>query len=211
MFLLENKLQSFYEEIKRLNNTTFKMKDNEEELKALEKLRCSDSDSLNVNTNNLTECADTNFLSEKLAAKGSDSIIQRENKKLEINDVYIEKINKAKVFPSKKDSPESFCNKSKHVNKQKKNLVSNNSPSETIIEYEDKSNSNSNDIAINNDDIEKNNYKCYKNINKKTNDKFEIKEELDDISDYSLVNKLDIVFSLLNFFMFIFFFNFINF
>lgn len=172
MFLLENKLQSFYEEIKKLNDFTFKIKNNKDGMEHLEKKTCINTNSLNTNTNYLTEGAETNVLTEKSQVKENESITS-ENKKIEINKIIIKNPNKSKVFSGKKESCDSLIHKS-HFNKNIKNTASENSPSETIIKCD--ADNNSDNLHIRKSD---------KNTNKSLN----INLKDDDLSDYNLVKK----------------------
>ena len=119
MFLLENKLQSFYEEIKKLNEVTFKIKDEEENHNLIDIMKSLKNKSLDTNTYGLTE-GETNMLSEKSNPYPVDSG-KIEYKKIEINKILIQNPNKSKVFNGKNEND---------VNK-KNNCF--NSPSETII------------------------------------------------------------------------------
>lgn len=121
MFLLENKLQSFYEDIKKLNEVTFKIKDDEEDKKFFEKLQTLKNNSLNTNTCGMTE-SDTNIFNEKSNPYNIDSE-KSEHKRLEINKILIQNPNKSKICNGKNE-----C----EPNKNKKiNLI--NSPSGTIV------------------------------------------------------------------------------
>jgi len=124
MFLLENKLQSFYEEIKKLNEVKFKIKENEDNHKFFEKMELlNKNNSLNTNTYGMIE-GETNVLSEKSNTCPIDSD-KGENKKIEINKILIQNPNKSKIFNGK--------NENYDVNKK---IDINNSPSETIVKCE---------------------------------------------------------------------------
>lgn len=120
MFLLENKLQSFYEDIKKLNEVSFKLKDNEEEQKFIEKLKPLKNNSLNTNTYGMTE-GETNVYSEKSNPCHIDSE-KSGHRPVEINKILIQNPNKSKPFNGK--------NECEAYNK-KQNVI--NSPSGTII------------------------------------------------------------------------------
>ena len=123
MFLLENKLQSFYEEIKKLNNINFKLTDVDEISKSIDKNKSTKNNSLNTNTNILTE-DETNNKSDKSNIAPINTS-KRDDKKIEINKIIIKNPNKSKIFNGKND------------NETNNN---NSSPTQTIIkcEYEKK-------------------------------------------------------------------------
>lgn len=165
MFLLENKLQSFYEEIKKLNDVTFKIKDEEENQKFLEKFNFQKNNTLNTNTYGLTE-GDTNIISEKSNAIYPIDSAKNENKKIEINKILIQNPNKSKLFNCKNE-----------IDNNKKNDFIN-TPTDTMVkcDYEKKK------IDKNNFNI--NNYEGnYKNEKNNTDDE-------EKYSDYDLVKLL---------------------
>lgn len=122
LFLLENKLQSFYEDIKKLNEVTVKFnKEGEDDNKFFEKLNTKKNKTLNTNTYGNTQ-GDTNLFSEKSNVYQVDPQ-QSENKNLEINKILIQNPNKSKLFNGKNES---------QTNSNKHNQI-NNSPNGTII------------------------------------------------------------------------------
>jgi len=123
MFLLENKLQSFYEDIKKLNEVTIKIKDDEEDQKFFEKLQTLKNNSLNNNTYGMTE-GDTNIFSEKSNPSPNIESEKSEHKRLEINKILIQNPNRSKPFNGKNECDNNYNNK-------KNNVI--NSPSETIV------------------------------------------------------------------------------
>ncbi len=175
MFLLENKLQSFYEEIKKLNDVTFKIKDEEENQKFLEKINMLKNNSLNTNTYGLTD-GDTNIISEKSNANNLQiDSGKNENKKIEINKIIIQNPNKSKIFNGKNENE--YNNKKDFINAHNKTIVKCNNDKKKF-DINNKIN-----ISVKEGNI---------------NDKSYMNEDEEKISDYDLV-LLILLYFLLNF------------